>query len=232
MTLPAPEAQPPGGSQLRFLLFLLLLLLLMSWPSPGDALALSEQPRSHPESQLDAHELRGRFQELLSRLHANRSQEAERAELIRSPAVRVLTPEGAWCRGPREAPPAPASVSPAVKGEKVLSLLGWPQPCVRRDGQPVPRPERSGSLARAHSARVGWSGALKGRGGDDGRWEPQGKNPQELNRESDAIAAVTSGSRRAGREEDPGRLLSRTAPVAHGRLRQEACHGSRPAGAA
>ncbi|CAH6779739.1 growth/differentiation factor 15 [Phodopus roborovskii] len=91
MALPAPEAQPPGSSQLRFLLFLMMLLLLMSWPSPGDSLALSEQRRSHLESQLDAHELRGRFQDLLRRLHANQSQEDSNSEPI--PTVRILTPK-------------------------------------------------------------------------------------------------------------------------------------------
>ncbi|KAL6040839.1 hypothetical protein STEG23_027513 [Scotinomys teguina] len=86
-------AQPRGGSQLRFLLFLLLLLLLLSWPSPGDALALPEQRRSHPEAQLDAQELRGRFQELLSRLQANRSREDLNSEPTPGPTVRILTPE-------------------------------------------------------------------------------------------------------------------------------------------
>uniref|UniRef100_UPI0020200880 growth/differentiation factor 15 n=1 Tax=Myodes glareolus TaxID=447135 RepID=UPI0020200880 len=93
MALPVPEAQHPGGSQLRFLLFLLLLLLLLSWPSPGDALALPEQRRSHPESRLDAHELRGRFQDLLSRLHANQSREDSNSEPTPGPTVRTLTPE-------------------------------------------------------------------------------------------------------------------------------------------
>ncbi|XP_057608819.1 growth/differentiation factor 15 [Chionomys nivalis] len=93
MALPAPEAQPPGCSQLRFLLFLLLLLLLLSWPSPGNALALPEQRRSHPESRLDAHELRGRFQDLLSRLHANQSREDSNSEPNPGTAVRILTPE-------------------------------------------------------------------------------------------------------------------------------------------
>ncbi|XP_005086179.2 growth/differentiation factor 15 [Mesocricetus auratus] len=93
MAPPAPGAQPPGGSQLRFLLLLLLLLLLVSWPSPGDALALPEPRSPDAEPRLDARELRGRVQDLLSRLHANRSREGESSGLARGPTVRVLTPE-------------------------------------------------------------------------------------------------------------------------------------------
>lgn len=94
MAPPALQAQPPGGSQLRFLLFLLLLLLLLSWPSQGDALAMPEQRPSGPESQLNADELRGRFQDLLSRLHANQSREDSNSEPSPDPAVRILSPEG------------------------------------------------------------------------------------------------------------------------------------------
>ncbi|XP_036022321.1 growth/differentiation factor 15 [Onychomys torridus] len=92
--------RPPGGPQLRFLLFLLLLLLL-SWPSPGDALALPERRRrAHPEeAQLDARELRGRVQDLLGRLQANRSWEDSNPEPTPGPTVWVLTPEVR--RGPR-----------------------------------------------------------------------------------------------------------------------------------
>ncbi|XP_052608787.1 growth/differentiation factor 15 [Peromyscus californicus insignis] len=92
--------RPPHAPQLRFLLFLLLLLLLLSWPPPGDALALPEQRRAHPEeAQLDARELRGRFQDLLSRLQANRSREDWNSEPAPGPTVRILTPEVR--RGPR-----------------------------------------------------------------------------------------------------------------------------------
>ncbi|XP_051025875.1 growth/differentiation factor 15 [Acomys russatus] len=93
MAQPAPRAQPPGGSQLRFLLFLLLLLLLLSWPPAGDALAVPEARRSHPETQLDSRELRGRFQDLLSRLQANRSRTDSNSEPTPHVAVRILTPE-------------------------------------------------------------------------------------------------------------------------------------------
>lgn len=140
-------AQPPGGSQLRFLLFLLLLLLLLSWPSPGDALALPEQRRSHPESRLDAHELRGRFQDLLSRLHANQSREDSNSEPTPGTTVRILTPEGEWHLGTR-----------------LSNILPEPNPrsSPRGSAQPVPgperdrwRPERPGPLSKVHSARVG-----------------------------------------------------------------------------
>lgn len=94
MVPPALQAQPPGSSQLRFLLFLLLLLLLLSWPSQGDTLAMPEQRRSRPESQLNANELRGPFQDLLSQLHANQSREDLNSEPIPDPAVRILIPEG------------------------------------------------------------------------------------------------------------------------------------------
>ncbi|KAL1773099.1 growth/differentiation factor 15 [Sigmodon hispidus] len=90
MALPVPEAR---GSQLRFVLVLLLLLLLISWPSPGDALALPEQRSSQPETRLNVHELRGRVQDLLNRLHANRSREDSNSEPIPGPTVRILTPE-------------------------------------------------------------------------------------------------------------------------------------------
>ncbi|GAB1293262.1 Growth/differentiation factor 15 [Apodemus speciosus] len=93
MALAALQDQPLGGSQLRFLLFLLLLLLLLSWPSQGDALAMPEQRRSRPESQLNADELRGRFQDLLSRLRANQSREDSNSEPTPNPAVRILSPE-------------------------------------------------------------------------------------------------------------------------------------------
>ncbi|XP_032775207.1 growth/differentiation factor 15 [Rattus rattus] len=93
MALRALHAQPTGGPQLRFLLFLLLLLLLLSWPSQGDALAVPEQRRSLSESQLNPDELRGRFQDLLSRLHANQSREDSNSEPTPDPAVRILSPE-------------------------------------------------------------------------------------------------------------------------------------------
>lgn len=86
-------AQPPSGSQLRFLLFLLLLLLLLSWPSQGDALAVPESRRSRPEMQLDSRELRGRFQDLLSRLQANHSRADSNSEPNADVAVQILTPE-------------------------------------------------------------------------------------------------------------------------------------------
>lgn len=92
-------AQPPSGSQLRFLLFLLLLLLLLSWPSPGDALAVPEPRRSRPEMQLDSRELRGRFQDLLSRLQANHSRADSNSEPNADVAVQILTPEGEWHLG-------------------------------------------------------------------------------------------------------------------------------------
>lgn len=85
MAMRALHAQPTGGPQLRFLLFLLLLLLLLSWPYQGDALAV-------PESQLNHDELRGRFQDLLSRLHANQSRDSN-SEPTPDPAVRILSPE-------------------------------------------------------------------------------------------------------------------------------------------
>lgn len=99
MALRALHAQPTGGPQLRFLLFLLLLLLLLSWPSQGDALAVPEQRRSLSESQLNPDELRGRFQDLLSRLHANQSREDSNSEPTPDPAVRILSPEGKWQLG-------------------------------------------------------------------------------------------------------------------------------------
>lgn len=119
MALPASE-QPLGGPQLRFLLFLLLLLLLLSWPAPGDALVVSE---SGPH----AHELRGRFQDLLNRLRANQSLQNSNSELARDPAVRVLTPEGEW---PQETYSSYtqlcqwASVSPGVTSGVVSSPVG------------------------------------------------------------------------------------------------------------
>ncbi|XP_052018634.1 growth/differentiation factor 15 [Apodemus sylvaticus] len=89
MALPALQDQPPGGSQLRFL----LLLLLLSRPPHGDALAMPEQRRARPESQLNAAELRGRFQDMLSRLHANRSREDSNSGPTPNAAVRILSPE-------------------------------------------------------------------------------------------------------------------------------------------
>lgn len=161
MALPAPEAQPPGGSQLRFLLFLLLLLLLLSWPSPGDALALPEQRRSHPESRLDAHELRDRFQDLLSRLHANQSREDSNSEPNPGTTVRILTPEGEWHLGTR-----------------LSNILPEPNPrsSPRGSAQPVPGPERDRwhpeRPGRLHSAQVGG-----GHGGSPGWLEPGGEEP-------------------------------------------------------
>ncbi|XP_034376141.1 growth/differentiation factor 15 [Arvicanthis niloticus] len=94
MALPALQALPPEGSQLRCLLLLLLLLLLLSWPSQGDALAVPEQRRSYPESRPSDDEVRGRFQDLLSRLHANQSREDSNSEPTPDPAaVRILNPD-------------------------------------------------------------------------------------------------------------------------------------------
>lgn len=195
MALPAPEAQHPGGSQLRFLLFLLLLLLLLSWPSPGDALALPEQRRSHPESRLDTHELRGRFQDLLSQLHANQSREDSNSEPTPGPTVRILTPEGEWHLGTRLSKHSPSLTRVQA-----------------HEAQPSLSPDRSGTggvqRGQGRSRRCTALGSAGGAAGVLEGWSPGGGTCRNwirnLMQSLVKTLLVTRDGRLGGREEDSG----------------------------